>query len=35
VARLGRVATGRRAHLVTGLVSGAVIAGLALHTMLT
>ena len=33
-AALGRVATGRRAHLVTGLVSAAVIAGLALHTML-
>ena len=34
-AALGRVATGRRGHLVTGLVSAAVIAGLAVHTMLT
>jgi arginine exporter protein ArgO len=33
-AALGRVATGHRAHLVTGLVSAVVIAGLALHTML-
>jgi arginine exporter protein ArgO len=33
-AALGRVATGHRAHLVTGLVSAAVVAGLALHTML-
>jgi arginine exporter protein ArgO len=33
-AALGRVATGHRAHLVTGLVSAAVIAALALHTML-
>jgi arginine exporter protein ArgO len=33
-AALGRVATGRRGHLVTGLVSAAVIAGLAFHTML-
>lgn len=33
-AALGRVATGYRAHLVTGLVSSAVVAGLALHTML-
>ncbi len=33
-AALGRVATGHRAHLVTGLVSAAVIAGLAVHTML-
>ena len=31
---LGRVATGHRAHLVTGLVSAMVIAGLAFHTML-
>ncbi|MBB6627365.1 LysE family transporter [Nocardioides sp. KIGAM211] len=31
---LGRVATGPRAHLVTGLVSSLVIAGLAVHTML-
>ena len=31
---LGRVLTGQRAHLVTGLVSAAVIAALALHTML-
>jgi arginine exporter protein ArgO len=34
-AALGRVATARRGHLVTGLVSAAVIAGLAVHTMLT
>ena len=33
-AALGRVATGRRGHLVTGLGSAAVIAGLAVHTML-
>lgn len=33
-AALGRVATGHRAHLVTGLVSALVVAGLALHTML-
>ena len=33
-AALGRLATGRRSHLVTGLVSAAVIAALALHTML-
>ena len=33
-AALGRVATGHRAHLVTGLVSAVVIAALALHTML-
>jgi arginine exporter protein ArgO len=33
-AALGRVATGHRGHLVTGLVSAAVIAGLAFHTML-
>ncbi len=33
-ASLGRVATGQRAHLVTGLVSAAVVAGLAVHTML-
>lgn len=33
-AALGRIATGYRAHLVTGLVSAAVVAGLALHTML-
>jgi arginine exporter protein ArgO len=33
-AALGRVATGRRAHLVTGLVSAVVIALLAVHTML-
>jgi arginine exporter protein ArgO len=33
-AALGRVATGHRAHLITGLVSAAVIAGLAIHTML-
>ena len=33
-AALGRVATGHRAHLVTGLVSAVVIAGLAVHTML-
>ncbi|KQW46959.1 lysine transporter LysE [Nocardioides sp. Root1257] len=33
-AALGRVATGHRAHLVTGLVSAAVIALLAIHTML-
>ena len=32
-AALGRVATGRRAHLVTGLVSAGVIAALAVHTM--
>lgn len=32
-AALGRVATGRRAHLVTGLVSAVVIAALAVHTM--
>ncbi len=31
---LGRVGTGRRAHLTTGLVSAAVIAALAVHTML-
>ncbi|MGZ4456876.1 MAG: LysE family transporter [Nocardioides sp.] len=30
---LGRVVTGHRGHLVTGLVSAVVIAGLALHTM--
>lgn len=34
-AALGRVATGHRAHTVTGLVSAVVIAGLAVHTMLT
>ena len=33
-ATLGRVATGHRGHLVTGLVSAAVIAALALRTML-
>lgn len=33
-AALGRVATGHRAHLVTGLVSAVVIALLAVHTML-
>jgi arginine exporter protein ArgO len=33
-AAVGRVATGGRAHLVTGLVSAGVIAALALHTML-
>ena len=33
-AALGRVATGHRAHLITGLVSSVVIAALALHTML-
>ena len=33
-AALGRVATGHRAHLVTGLVSALVIALLAVHTML-
>lgn len=33
-AALGRVATGHRGHLVTGLVSAAVIGGLAVHTML-
>lgn len=33
-AALGHIATGHRAHLVTGLVSAAVVAGLALHTML-
>lgn len=33
-AALGRVATGERAHLVTGLVSAVVIAALAVHTML-
>ena len=33
-AALGRVATGHRAHLVTGLVSAVVVAGLAVHTML-
>jgi arginine exporter protein ArgO len=33
-AALGRVATGHRAHLLTGLVSAAVIAVLAIHTML-
>jgi arginine exporter protein ArgO len=32
-AALGRVATGHRAHLVTGLVSAVVIALLAVHTM--
>ena len=32
-AALGRVATGHRGHLVSGLVSSAVIAGLAVHTM--
>ena len=32
-AALGRVATGDRGHLVSGLVSSAVIAGLAVHTM--
>ena len=31
---LGRVATGHRAHVVTGLASAVVVAGLALHTML-
>jgi len=31
---LGRIATGYRAHLITGLVSAVVIAALALHTML-
>jgi arginine exporter protein ArgO len=34
-AALGRVATGRRGHLVTGLVSAVVIAVLAVHTMLS
>jgi arginine exporter protein ArgO len=34
-AALGRVATGRRGHLITGLVSAAAIAGLAVHTVLT
>lgn len=33
-ATLGRVATGSRAHLVTGLVSSAVIAALAVRTVL-
>ena len=33
-AALGQVATGHRSHLVTGLVSAVVIAGLAVHTML-
>ena len=33
-AALGRVATGRRGHVVTGLVSAAVIAALAVRTML-
>ena len=33
-AALGRVVTGPRGRLVTGLVSAAVIAGLAVHTML-
>ena len=33
-AALGRIATGHRAHLVTGLVSAVVVAGLAVHTML-
>jgi arginine exporter protein ArgO len=33
-AGLGRVATGERGRLVTGLVSSVVVAGLALHTML-
>ena len=33
-AALGRVATGRRSHLVTGLVSAVVIAALAVRTML-
>lgn len=33
-AALRRVATGERAHLVTGLVSAVVIAALAIHTML-
>lgn len=33
-AALGRVATGPRAHRVTGLVAAAVIAALAVHTML-
>ncbi len=33
-AALGRVATGHRAHLVTGLVSAVVVAGLAVHTIL-
>ncbi|MFC4783099.1 LysE family transporter [Nocardioides sp. MAHUQ-72] len=33
-AALGRVATGHRSHLVTGLVSAAVIAALAVRTML-
>jgi arginine exporter protein ArgO len=31
---LGRIGTGRRSHLVTGLVSAAVIAALAVRTML-
>ena len=31
---LGRVSTGHRSHLVTGLVSAAVIASLAVRTML-
>ena len=34
-AALGRVATGHRGHLVTGLVSATVIAGLAVQTVLT
>ncbi len=33
-AALGRVATGPRAHLLTGLLSAVLIAGLAVHTML-
>lgn len=33
-AAIGRVATGPRAHRITGLVSAAVIAALAVHTML-
>lgn len=33
-AALGRVATGPRSRLVTGLVSSVVVAGLAIHTML-
>jgi arginine exporter protein ArgO len=33
-AALGRTLTGRRAHVVTGVVSSAVIAGLAVRTML-
>jgi arginine exporter protein ArgO len=34
-AALGRVATGPRARRTTGLVSAAVVAGLAVHTMLS